>query len=58
MVSGKRVTDPLPVDFASVEYLVSNESIASAWKKVRANKGSAGVDHISIERFPKWCRQK
>ena len=58
MVSGKRVTESLAVDFASVEYLVSNECIASAWKKVRANKGSAGVDNISIDRFPKWQRPK
>jgi len=58
MVNGKRVTDPLAVGFASVEYLVSNESIADAWKKVRSNKGSAGVDQISIERFPKWVRPK
>ncbi len=52
------MTEPLPDDFASVEYLVAYENIASAWKKVRANKGSAGVDHISIERFPKWVRPK
>ncbi len=45
-----------PVDFASVEYIVSNASIAEAWKKVRSNKGAPGVDHISIGRFPKWVR--
>ena len=54
----RRVTEPLPVEFASVEYLVAYENIASTWKKVRSNKGSAGVDHISIERFPKWVRPK
>jgi len=54
----KRVTEPLPVDVASVEYLLTKENIASAWKKVRSNKGSAGVDGISIERFPKWGRPK
>jgi len=48
--------DPSPIDFASVEYIVSNASIAEAWKKVRANKGAAGVDRISIEQFPKWAR--
>ena len=58
MVIGKRVTDPLAVGFASVEYLVSNECIADAWKKVRSNKGSGGVDDISIDRFPKWLRPK
>ena len=39
-----------------MEYIVSNASIAEAWKKVRSNKGAPGVDGISIERFPKWGR--
>jgi len=45
-----------PIDFASVEYIVSNASIAEAWKKVRANKGAPGVDGIGIAQFPKWAR--
>ena len=52
----RRVMEPSPIDFASVEYIVSNASIAEAWKKVRANKGAPGVDRISIEQFPKWAR--
>ena len=52
----RRVMEPSPVDFASVEYIVSNASIAEAWKKVRANKGAPGVDRIGIEQFPKWAR--
>ena len=51
-----RVTESSPIDFASVEYIVSNASIAEAWKKVRSNKGAPGVDGISIEQFPKWGR--
>ena len=51
-----RVAEPSPVDFASVEYIVSNASIAEAWKKVRSNKGAPGVDGISIETFPEWGR--
>jgi len=39
-----------------VEYIVSNTSIAEAWKKVRANKGAPGVDRISTEQFPRWAR--
>ncbi len=54
----RRVVKPPPVDLASVEYIVSNTSIAEAWKKVRSNKGAPGVDHISIEKFPKWGRPK
>ncbi len=51
-----RVMEPPPVDFASVEYIVSNASITEAWKKVRSNKGAPGADGISIEKFPKWVR--
>jgi len=51
-----RVAESSPVDFASVEYIVSNASITEAWKKVRSNKGAPGVDGISIEKFPKWGR--
>jgi len=57
-LNNRRVTNPLPVGFASVEYLVSNTSIRDAWKKVRSNKGAPGVDHISIAQFPKWGRPK
>ena len=53
-----RVMNPSYIDLASVEYIVSNTSIAEAWKKVRSNKGAPGVDRISIERFPKWGRPK
>jgi RNA-directed DNA polymerase len=49
---------PSSVDFASVEYIVSKQCIAEAWKKVRSNKGAPGVDQISIEQFPKWGRPK
>jgi len=57
-VGAWRVTESSPVDRASVEYIVSNASIAEAWKKVRSNKGAPGVDGISIEAFPKWGRPK
>ena len=53
-----RVANTPAIDFASVEYIVSNASIAEAWKKVRSNKGAPGVDCISIGQFPKWGRPK
>ncbi len=55
-LSAWRVTNSSPIDFASVEYIVSNASITEAWKKVRSNKGAPGADGISIAKFPKWIR--
>lgn len=55
-LGARRVMKSPPVNFASVEYIVSNASIAEAWKKVRSNKGAPGVDGINIEKFPKWVR--
>jgi hypothetical protein len=55
-LGARRVTEPPPVDFASVEYIASNASITEAWEKVRSNKGAPGADGISIEKFPKWVR--
>lgn len=57
-MGARRVAKPPPVDLASVEYIVSNASIAEAWAKVRSNKGAPGVDNISIEKFPKWGRPR
>jgi RNA-directed DNA polymerase len=50
--------NPPLINLASVEYIVSNQCIADAWKKVRSNKGAPGVDNINIERFSKWGRPK
>lgn len=55
-LGARRVMEPSPVGLASVEYIVSNASIAEAWKKVRSNKGAPGADGISIEKFPQWVR--
>ncbi|MFT5102320.1 MAG: RNA-directed DNA polymerase [Planctomycetaceae bacterium] len=57
-LDNRRDTKSPSIDFASVEYIVSKQCIAEAWKKVRSNKGAPGVDNISIGQFPKWGRPK
>lgn len=41
------VHPPLP----SLNYIASKHALLNAWKKVRANRGAAGVDAISIQAF-------
>ena len=45
-----RVMESSPVDLASVEYLVSNASIADAWKKVMSEE----IGLISLHTL--WCK--
>jgi retron-type reverse transcriptase len=35
---------------------ISKRTVWEAWEKVRANKGAAGVDGVSIEEFEKDLR--
>ena len=35
---------------------LSRENIAAAWKRVKTNKGSAGVDGLTIEETPEYLK--
>ncbi len=39
-----------------MEAIVDTDNVSEAWKRVRANKGAAGVDEVSIEDFPELFR--
>ena len=39
-----------------LEQVLQAENLLAAWKRVRANKGAAGVDGMTIEAFPDWAK--
>lgn len=43
-------------NFDLFDSVLTNENLRRAWKRVKANKGSAGIDGMSIEEFPEWAK--
>ncbi len=37
------------------EHVLCRENILKAWRRVRANKGAAGIDGMTIDEFPAWA---
>jgi len=38
------------------EQVLRRANLQAAWKRVRANKGAAGVDGMTIDEFPDWAK--
>jgi len=49
------IESPDPHDHL-LERIVSRKNMQRAWKRVKANKGTHGVDGMSIEQFPAYAR--
>jgi RNA-directed DNA polymerase len=39
-----------------LERILSRENMLLAWKRVKANKGAAGIDKMTVEQFPEYVR--
>jgi RNA-directed DNA polymerase len=40
-----------------LEQILSRENLLRAWHRVKANRGAAGVDGMTIAQFPAFARQ-
>ena len=40
-----------------LEAIVARDNLQRAWRRVKANKGAAGIDAVSVTDFPAWARQ-
>lgn len=51
------VMEPLDPNEHLLESILSRENMRKAWKRVKANKGAAGVDGMSVDRFLAFARE-
>ena len=55
-VAGQRVMGSAPSDDTLMERIFAGPNVRDAWKRVKANKGAAGVDGNKIADFPEKFR--
>ena len=52
---GREVTKPA-LDLELMERVVERENMRRAWKRVKANRGAAGIDGMTLEAVETWMR--
>jgi RNA-directed DNA polymerase len=40
-----------------MEQVLGSENLRRAWQRVKTNAGAAGIDGMTVEAFPAFCRQ-
>ncbi len=53
----RRVRKPPEPNDHLLEQVLSRPNMKAAWKRVKANKGAAGVDNMAIDQFPDFARK-
>ena len=53
----RRMTRVHALEHHLLEQIVTRDNLVRAWKRVKANKGAAGVDAITVQDFPSWARE-
>jgi RNA-directed DNA polymerase len=56
-VGMRRVIEQPNPDVTLLERILSRENMIRAWKRVKANKGTSGIDGITTEDFPDYLRK-
>lgn len=54
----RRVTEPPNPEDHLLEQVLSRSNMQAAWKRVKANKGAPGVDHMGVDQFADFARDQ
>ena len=52
----QRTTKKPTLGIDLLEQVLNPGNLQAAWKQVRANKGAAGIDGMTIDEFPDWVK--
>ena len=39
-----------------LEQILASDNLQQAWKRVKQNKGAAGVDGMTLDQYPNWAK--
>ncbi len=56
IASASERDDPIPESLSLIERLVERENMITAYKKVVSNKGSAGIDNMSVDQLKSYLQ--
>ncbi len=57
-VNMEHVTEKLIPNENLLERILTRENMRQAWKQVKANKGVAGIDAMTLEEFPQYAHEQ